>query len=490
MFFISSSSFVYNRENFTKIIMPVPPAPIWVCVVPQIVSVLGDCLGQRSSRVFHHKSRRRFILSLAAVSAFQMFLILSVIQLSAPTMTSIIYHTRKSHNNITNGTDTVVVNYCKEPGHNEDFCYSQGPLTIYKALGNCPALLLDGVLNIFYYLGEAMLYRQPLGVLMRVLSALASSFIIAPLQAILNLGGAHEVSPWAVVLGFVGAILCLVERSVPVPESGGASINSLQTVPGSCEGSQEFKTEPRIDSQTDYAEGAEIRSPTKTNEAKDIEKVNLLENPEKLNVPNGLSSCSSKLMRGVTLALSHLPLIGPFLLLAFTYALYFVIMLFYNDKCYINMWGYNAFDQTVLPIFVFSVFFVVDTLVLCRTKLEDEEDQRQTFREACVGCFRELTCNRCQGFFNMFLFRLLVNGRAIAYSYIAITYDLSSSYLQLTLIGVGLSWVATLVLVLVTPSFIVAELPEQLRVKDSVNIGLKIIGSVAICVSLVLLHKS
>ena len=30
----------------------------------------------------------------------------------------------------------------------------------------CPMLLLNGVVNIFYYLGEATLYKQPLGVLL------------------------------------------------------------------------------------------------------------------------------------------------------------------------------------------------------------------------------------------------------------------------------------------------------------------------------------
>ena len=427
-------------------------APLWVCFLPQLVSVAGDSFGQRSSRVFHHGNRRRFILGLVAVSCLQMFLVLSVVQLALPSTTTVIY---KTENHTT-------YDYCDREGKGSDHCYAQGPLTIYKALWMCPMLLLDGAINIFYYIGEASMYCQPLGVLMLVLTALASSFIISPMQNWFHLKGAKSVSIVAILLGLVGAVICLVERTPPGDEE---------------------REEEGANRQGNLNDDARSRAST---------------------------HLSPRLL--LSRIVAHLPLLGPFVMLSFTYALYFVLMLYYNDECKVNMWGYNAYDQVVLPLYMFPMFFLVemvpplnryfndkpvgevayhpigdaDNATVGEVQLVDGE----SFMEAVRHSIRELLENKCAGLVNMFVYRLLINARAVAYTYIAVRYNLSSSYLELTLIRVVLSWVASLCLVLVVPKFIDAADDERRKLKDPLNIVIKVLGTAAIVGSLVIIHDS
>jgi hypothetical protein len=94
------------------------------------------------------------------------------------------------------------------------------------------------------------------------------------------------------------------------------------------------------------------------------------------------------------------------------------------------------------------------------------------------------------GFAHMFFYRLLINSRAMGYSYIAIVYNLTDSYLELTLIRVILSWMASAVVILLIPSFIQAEKKEREKIVDKVNVVLKLVGTGAIVGSLLILNNA
>ena len=72
---------------------------------------------------------------------------------------------------------------------------------------------------------------------------------------------------------------------------------------------------------------------------------------------------------------------------------------------------------------------------------------------------------------------------------IANQYDLAKSYLELTLIRVLLSWLSSLVCILLIPKFIAATKQEVVVFKDWFNLILKIIGSVLVTVSLILMNE-
>lgn len=436
-------------------------APLWICFVPQLASVVGDSFGQRSSRVFHAGNRRRFIIGLIAVSSVQMFVVLSIIQLALPKTTTIIY-VQVNH---------TTVDFCALPENvGDDRCFAQGPLTIYRAVELCPFLLFNGILNLVYYVGEASMYRQSLGVLMLVLAALASSFVIAPMQNWFDLEGAKQVNGGAIALGILGALCCLIER-MPPGASAAASPVAAST----------FESDVESDR-------ASLKEHPVANEHSRLNSDLFPTTPTMIIAP--FDSSGNRVIVTLRKIRTFLPLLAPFLLLSFAYALYFVLMQLYNDKCKINMWGYNAFDQVSFPVYMFAVFIMVDFIAPCREKLRWDEKQDDTLMHSIKATYREMTANRCAGFINMFVYRLLINARAIAYTYITVQYNLSSSYLQLTLIRVVLSWVASLMLVLLVPKFILSEPLEQLKLRDWVNLSLKCIGTIAIVGSLLIIHYS
>lgn len=437
------------------------------------------------------------MIGLIAVSSVQMFVVLSIIQLALPETTTIIYEK-------VNGT---TVDFCSQPeNRGDDRCFAQGPLTIYRALDLCPLLLVNGLLNIVYYLGEASMYRQPLGVLMLVLAALTSSFIIAPLQEWFSLDGAKQVSGAAIALGVFGAVCCLVERTPPSPPP--VFVSDRMTDDEPVPSSASLRIQGLVESDEDISSSAGGDSlPRFSSAAAETAPLNSTDNhrssfgsrgdslsngknsrssgrPTKVNVP-----CWTPRVRAVwARAKTILPLFGPFLMLSFAYALYFVIMLLYNDRCKINMWGYNAYDQVTFPVYMFAVFFMVDSISVCKRNIRWDERQDESMIESCKVCFKELTDNRCAGLVNMFVYRLLINARAVAYTYITVQYNLSSSYLELTLIRVVLSWMASLVLVLLLPAFIQSEQLEQQKLKDWLNLLLKVVGTCAIVGSLIIIH--
>jgi hypothetical protein len=59
-----------------------------------------------------------------------------------------------------------------------------------------------------------------------------------------------------------------------------------------------------------------------------------------------------------------------------------------------------------------------------------------------------------RGFWTLFAYRLLTNGRAIAYFYLAVMYELDKVYVELTLIRIVLSWGAAMIISALVPNFI------------------------------------
>eukprot|EP00760_Papus_ankaliazontas_P008166 PhM_4_TR13681/c0_g1_i1/m.75395 len=529
-------------------------APLWLCFVAQGMSVIGDAFGQRTSRVAHKQSRRRFIMALAIVSPLQMLIGLGIIQLIGPSITMQVW------NSYENGTK---YDFC-EVNPDDDRCFHQGPLTIPKALGHCPYLPFDELINIFYYLGEAMLYAQPLGLLLLVMASLSSSFIIAPLQKWLDVGKTGHIPPLVIVFGIVGAVLCIIERE-PKKHHHSSNHHSRTT---SNAGSRPRTPRKTLENPISETQQQEVEEEEEQRALYDDNSNNNNNNSNSVNAAadDDTCSCSSSgsssspsvtdygaLEEGggggvksrsrsssshnhahhyytntihagvsqrafrdsvaqvveennndaVALTPHHIdapvpfhkkimrlmPLMVPFALLAVTYALYFVMQVYYTETCKMNTWGFNAFDQVALPPFVFGMFFLVDSFQWTRTRFEEEADQHESFAGAFKAMVAEQTGNRFEGFWTMFVYRGFINARAMIYTYLAVLYDLNKVYLQLTLIRVALSWAGALVLVLVVPKFIRTSHHEKLTILDPVNLSLKIVGTVAIVASLVILQQ-
>lgn len=424
--------------------------PLLLVFVVQLVSTLGDSLGQRCSRAYHHQNRRRFLISMAVVSCLQMFVAIGFIQVALPSTAS------QLHQKV-NGTS---IDVCALP-HNDtrrpaEACYAQGPLTIYKVLASCPLSLLNGALNVVYYFGEASLYREPLGVLLLVMAALLSTFVVNPLQAMLGMHREAAAGAGATILGIAGAFLCTIERTAPASQRGSICQEDAEaTGPAELDGAAPVTEYSHVNEGDGDGDGSSA-APVTTKE------------------------------RVLVWLRRNIKVLFPFLTLAFAYALYFVFMAYYDAHCNVNAWGYNALDQVMLPVYLYTALAVTSVLP-CRAASLDDGAGDENFLIAVRETFKSEARNYGAGFAHMFAYRFLINGRAVAYYFIASRYDLAKAYFVLTLVRVVLSWLVSLVLVLAVPRFIRAEEAERRQLKDPLNLVAKCLGTVAVIFSLLLI---
>jgi hypothetical protein len=433
---------------------------------------------------------------MVGVTCLQMVLVLLFVQIALPDTAD------QLHKKV-NGTSMDVCTLPHgDPNRPDAACYAQGPLTLPKLVYSCPILLCNGLMNVLYYFGEATMYREPMGVLLIVMCALTSTFLVAPLQDWLGTGASKPPGAFAIVFGLAGALLCSVERSVKALKQAGASeqaaLESRRSRELLDESGDRNDEAPAADDLNEGAHDPEVKPPPLVSK------------------------------EAVTRFLRVFPLIVPFAGLSVAYALYFCMMQWYDQKCNANPWGYNSVDQVGLPLYMYPAMFLAnlwtDWMHNRRERaaaaaaaatgaaptiqtVEDgqpredaaeavsgEEDalvngaaapvEYETFWQAVKHSVRENTADYGQGFAFMFMYRLLINGRAISYFFIAVEYDLSEAYFVLTLVRVLLSWLISLCLVLVVPRYINTDAAEKAQLLDRYNLAAKCIGSVCVILSL------
>lgn len=243
-------------------------------------------------------------------------------------------------------------------------CPSQGPGSMFRSIVNHPLLLLNGLSSIVYYTGEVMLYQQPMGLVLLVVAALASSFVIEPMEALVGLqvctcvpsppraegvAGADRfaianrpiaaavtaqdksVAVPVVLLGMLGAVCCVfevqVDGSVPLRELW--ALREVKRGPWRrrelplTDPSRETLCDPAREVLRDPASGDGIAS----------------EGEEEL-----IDSCPPSKPRQ-SLARHMLAVLVPFLLLALVYSVWFVTQKLFNQEYRTNMFGYTCIDQ-------------------------------------------------------------------------------------------------------------------------------------------------
>eukprot|EP01133_Synstelium_polycarpum_P018866 gene18866-22566_t len=182
------------------------------------------------------------------------------------------------------------------------------------------------------------------------------------------------------------------------------------------------------------------------------------------------------------MALRTLAVFVPMTLLCFSNALWMETSLFYNNEFRVNAFGYNSIDQILLPFYLFPFMLLVDLIKPIKQLFLTEDDSKETFLEAIKATWKECSL------INLFIYRLLINSRAIIYFYLAIEYDLTLVYLELTLIRVVLNWLGAVFLNLIVPRFINATAEEKKKTFYPVNIVLKCLGTIGVVASLIILN--
>lgn len=87
-------------------------------------------------------------------------------------------------------------------------------------------------------------------------------------------------------------------------------------------------------------------------------------------------------------------------------------------------------------------------------------------------------------------FQGLLLAREFFYFYVATTFDVSYSYLELTLVRILMSWVATFGICFWVPEFINATAQEVEKTFAIPNISVRILGSILVLFSLLVLNKA
>jgi len=316
-------------------------------------------------------------------------------------------------------------------------CESQGPFSIPRQMYHYPILWVNGLANIAYYTGESMLYKEPLGLIFLVMASLTSTFIIRPLDYIMEQPRDQEIPPVVLVLGIIGALLCVIERK---PKK-------------------------------------EIKSPLNQSTPQDDIIIN---EADPLLASQPQETVKDKIITGI---LSTIRILIPFVMLAITYAFWFVWNKYINFSFHVNPFGYNALDQGLLPFYVFPWLFIVDYIKPLKHWYEDEVNYNESFFQSLKSWWKETSL------FNTFMYRMFINGRGFAYFVLAVNYDLTLVYLELTLIRVILSWFGALVLCLLLPRFIGATPEERKATFSPWNVILKCAGTISITTGLIVLNE-
>lgn len=328
----------------------------------------------------------------------------------------------------------------------------------------------NGLLGIVYYVAEAAMYQQPLALVFLVLASLFSSFLIRPLASLFHIHGGEATPASVLVLGIVGSLLCIAE--VPVrwnpfrkqqpglPPPSNNPLLELSLV----------HSDHRPDSERSALLAAQSRSFGSS--TMDLDNV-----PERSTGKESLSHRHS----ASHVILTWIKVLVPFLMLSFTYAMWFVAMKYFNDKYHQNVFGYTSLDQGLLPMYLVILFVLLDRVPPVRAWFESEvEDRSCSLDDAFPRAFSE------SNLIETFLYRFFINGRAMLYFYLAVWYDLNKIYLQLTLFRILISWVASAILVLVFPRWIRSSPHEKSVLLHPPNLALRLVGSSCIIASIVL----
>eukprot|EP01105_Mastigella_eilhardi_P006479 TRINITY_DN18038_c0_g1_i1.p1 TRINITY_DN18038_c0_g1~~TRINITY_DN18038_c0_g1_i1.p1 ORF type:complete len:468 (-),score=128.67 TRINITY_DN18038_c0_g1_i1:41-1414(-) len=451
-------------------------APLWLIVFAQVLSTAGDAFGQRVSRKHHGSSRRKMLVSLTLMNASQMLVFLLACEWLLPaSVTGAVY------------VDGEKVMCWQEidGDHKEGDCDAtkchaipcppQGPVTAMAALYYYPFLLFGGCVNWLYYSGEVWLYKEALGLLFLVLANLASSFLVNPIMYIFDLPVSSNVPAAVYVMGIFGALLCTIEKvgidfwsviaklrtklGCPPKAAAAAASSSSSVAPVAGEHDALLAATSATASAHNYGDDDDKKYP---------------KNPSwKQRVLPMLTSCLNVLI--------------PFAVLSFAYAIWFCLQIVYNDYYHINVFSFTTVDKVLLLFYVAPYLLMVDTWPGFKSLFENPAYQHENYVTSVVNAWREST-NPWWNMVTLFVFRALVNGRSLIYFYLAVLYDPNSTYLELTLVRIILSWVGVVLVVLCFPKFIGATNEERRKVFEPIGISLKLIGTIIIVLSLFVLN--
>eukprot|EP01138_Halocafeteria_seosinensis_P014676 gb/GECG01014981.1/.p1 GENE.gb/GECG01014981.1/~~gb/GECG01014981.1/.p1 ORF type:complete len:444 (+),score=24.70 gb/GECG01014981.1/:1-1332(+) len=431
----------------------------WIFLA-QVLSAGGELFGQRAGRKLHQRSNLKSAVAVVVYSALQAFLILMVLELAIPHVTK-----------------------------------GQGSLSMWKQIYDNPGLLINAVNNTVYWLALIFVLREPLGVVMVVLAFLVASFFINPFSAIVGLKQPNDIDALSVFLGIAGALACLLD--VPLQYANKIVVGRLpETV--SSRGSSDSEEllinseDGHVDEDTIDEDGSlgyddTDRDRTKrlsrtrpssaaisTTNQTDTETSFSQDSPQKEEERGGSDKPKITSLWAVATA---------FAILAFTAGIGIVITDYFEKRRGLNMFGYAAVDQVLLPFTTLPVLWLCNRYSTLRRVVGEPAGEPVPFVELLRQTWNELQ------FTTLVPFRGLMFGREFVFFYLVTNFDISATYLEMTLLRVILCWIASLLACTLLRKWVGVEKSEARTAVHPVNLFLKLGGTVLVLCSILRLNN-
>jgi len=364
----------------------------------------------------------------------------------------------------------------------------------------------------------ALIYvlREPLGVILVVLAFLVASFFIDPFQQLVGLPKEHALDAGAVISAVLGTLLCLAQFSLPVAQQlatkafWASLVRSPRTTcMKTCTAADEAVATGgggSPDSALAYAPlGAQTHTVHDTDEhpatimrdSSDMQEQGtvgvelrpmLLEDARGAERPEGPPA-----QRGV-FAGHTLGLLLAFSVLALTAGIGIVITTYFEKRAGLNMFGYAAIDQILLPVTSLPIAWLLYQWPSALRVLGEPHGDimaaegtgggvRRSFWAVMVTTWREI---KPHVFSTLIPYRGTMFAREFVFFYLATAFsDINSVYLTMTLVRVVLCWLASLLACSYLSGWVGISKEEAATTLHAANLALRTIGSGLIVVAIV-----
>lgn len=347
--------------------------------------------------------------------------------------------------------------------------------------------------NTVYWMALIYVLREPLGVIMVVLAFLLASFFIDPFQRIVGLPPENALDPGAVVAAIIGTLLCLAEVTVPAGNllltgvwwgqccsaPGEAWTALLAAVTSTCPPSTEYA------SLTSPAPLTPPSSPPP-----EAHTAAVLPSNGAL-APMGMDGSPVHGSAPKSPAWRHTAAVAAaFAILALTAGIGIVVTTYFEQRAGLNMFGYAAVDQVLLPFTSLPVAWLLYQFPAALAGIGEPQGDIQaskggddtpprTFWGVLVLTWEETRWG------TLVPFRGLMFAREFVFFYLATAFpDVNAVYLQMTLVRVVLCWLAALLACTYLRGWVGVTPGEAATTMHPVNLGLKALGSLTVVLAI------
>ena len=413
--------------------------PLSMVILVQLFAVSSDTMLQRAFRVEYQGSSRRSILAATIGAAVVTALAILMFQYGLPVqLTSKCFEDEGLDNCCDHYDEDDVKDHGKfDPSR----CglggpdVSQGVTTMLETLYLYPLLLLNGLTAVLYHVAEVIILKNSVGQVLKVNACLCSTFLIPPIVRVLvPFDNVEPIPPVLVCLAAVGATLTALS---PVQWKYIFSCFRYNSV-----------------RDKSLAQNQEEIQPILLAKKKDQE-----------------SSSSSSLAAAFALSVAVATML-------FSSALWASFQRYAQNECGVNHTGYVAIDQVVGGVYILVYVACISSEPLKDILLWKEDvASGESFRDALSHTLKQSTSNGYRGTILIALAKLFATLRLVGQFYLLVKYNPALVMLEMNITRLLISWIATLVMVVLIPHVLNITKEERARALDVWMLLLKLLGS-------------